>query len=107
MLENLLIFAATLIVPFAIAFGLAHYRPASRNLRNAAIAAAPVFLPFIGGALWITVTELIGCGDACDEKAMTWAMALYVIAVLTGVTGFGVGLLGDTYARNRAAKGDD
>jgi hypothetical protein len=31
-----------------------------------------------------------------------WLMAFFVIGVLTGVTGFGVGLLGDAYARRRA-----
>lgn len=102
MIENLLIFAATLIVPSAIAFALAHYRPASRNLRNAAIGAAPVCLPFFGIAAWITATELIGCGETCEDASIMWAMALYIIGAITAVTGFGAGLIGDTFARNRA-----
>lgn len=105
MTDELLIFVAVVVIPFPIGFALAHYRPASRNLKNAALAALPVSLPCFAWALWVTLTEDMTCSpEPCETMAPLWAMALYVIGVLTGVTGFGVGLLGDTYARNRAKK---
>lgn len=103
MTYQFLIFFAVVLVPFPIGFVLADYRPESRNLKNAAIAALPVSLPCFAYALWITLTEDMTCTpEPCEDMAPLWAMALYVIGVLTGVTGFGVGLLGDAYARNRA-----
>ncbi|MGB3796643.1 MAG: hypothetical protein WA957_10130 [Alteraurantiacibacter sp.] len=103
MIEQYLIFIAVIVIPFPIGFALAHYRPASRNLKNAAIAAVPVSLPFFAWALWVTLTEDMTCTtEPCEDMATLWAIALYVIGVLTGVTGFGVGLLGDFYARKRA-----
>ncbi len=103
MLFELLIFAATILMPLAIGFALGHFRPASRNFRNALLATLPVCLPFFAWALWIALTEDLSCTtDPCENVMPLWAMALFAIGVLTGVTGFGVGLLGDTYARNRA-----
>jgi len=105
MIVELVIFIAVLLVPFAIGFTLAHFRPGSRNLRNAAFACLPVCLPFFGWALWVTLTQDLTCSPKpCEDIAQLWVMALFVIGVLTSVTGFGVGLLGDTYARNRAQK---
>lgn len=102
MSDELLIFAAVVVVPFPIGFVLAHYRPHSRPLRNALWAALPISLPCFAWALWITLTEDLSCSqEPCDNYAVLWAMALYVIGVLTGITGFGVGLLGDAYARRR------
>ncbi len=106
MLDQLLIFAAVILIPFPIGYLLASKRPHSRPARNALFAALPVSLPFFVWAAWITATQVLGCeGDACNETAQVWAMALYLIGFLTGVTGFGVGLIGDTVARNKAKKG--
>jgi len=103
MLDQLLIFVAVIVIPFPIGYVLASKRPQSRNFRNAIVAAAPVSLPFFVWAAWITATQVIGCTrDACNDVAQLWAMALYLIGFLAGVTGFGVGLIGDTVARNRA-----
>ena len=105
MIDQLLIFAAVIAIPFPIGYGLATWRPHSRTIRNAIVAALPVSLPFFLWAAWITATQVIGCEAAgCNDDALLWAMALYVIGVLTGITGFGVGLIGDTVARNRAKK---
>ena len=57
MTDELLIFVAVVVIPFPIGFALAHYRPASRNLKNAALAALPVSLPCFAWALWVTLTE--------------------------------------------------
>lgn len=104
MSDELLIFAAALLVPFPIGYALAHFRPQSRTIRNGILAALPISLPCFAWALWITLTEDLSCSEEpCDNFAVLWAMALYVIGVLTAVTGFGVGLLGDAYARRRAA----
>ncbi|WP_120078355.1 hypothetical protein [Aurantiacibacter odishensis] len=104
MTDQFLIFFAVVLVPFPIGFVLAHYRPESRSLKNAALAALPVSLPCFAYALWITFTNDMTCPtkEPCENMAVLWAMAFYVIGVLTAVTGFGVGLLGDAYARNRA-----
>lgn len=108
MIDQLLIFAAVIAIPFPIGYGLATWRPRSRNIRNAVFAALPVSLPFFLWALTISLTEDMTCsGEGCNESAQLWAMALYVIGVLTGITGFGVGLIGDTVARNRAKKGGE
>lgn len=104
MSDQLLIFVAVVAIPFPIGFALAHFRPHSRSLKNALIAALPVSLPCFAFALWITLSQDFSCPaqGPCDNTARLWAMAFYVIGFLTGVTGFGVGLLGDAYARNRA-----
>jgi len=106
MTDELLIFVAVVVIPFPIGFALAHFRPNSRNLKNALIAALPISLPCFAYALWITLSQDLSCPaeGPCENTARLWAMAFYVIGFLTGVTGFGVGLLGDTYARNRAKK---
>ncbi|MEL1250539.1 hypothetical protein [Aurantiacibacter gilvus] len=105
MLVNLLVFVLVIVVPFPIGFGLAHYWPERKNLKNAAVAALPACLPFFGFALWVTLTRESNCVvDDCDDMAQLWAMGLYVLGVMTAVTGFGVGLLGDAYARRRAAE---
>ncbi|WAT18097.1 hypothetical protein OZN62_00540 [Aurantiacibacter sp. MUD11] len=104
MLE-LLVFALVILVPFPIGFALAHYRPQSKNLKNAAWAALPACLPFFGFGLWIVLTQDLSCEDPpCQNMAPMWAMAMGVLGVLTAVTGYGVGLLGDAWARNRARK---
>lgn len=106
MIVELLVFAMAIVVPFVAGFALAHFRPQSRNLKNAAAAALPVSLPFFTWAIWVTFMQDMNCTpEPCETMAPLWAMALYVIGVLTGVTGFGVGLLGDAYARNRAGSG--
>ena len=103
MISQFLIFFAVVLVPFPIGYVLAHHHPESRSLKNAAIAALPVSLPCFAYALWITFTQDMSCTtEPCENMAPLWAMAFYVIGVLTAVTGFGVGLLGDAYARNRA-----
>lgn len=103
MIDAFIIFVIVIVVPFPIGFALAHFRPETRNLKNAALAALPVSLPCFAYALWITLTEDMSCSpQPCEDMAPIWAMAFYVIGVLTGLTGFGVGLLGDAYARNRA-----
>lgn len=105
MIIELLVFALVILVPFPVGFALAHLRPASKNLRNAAWAALPACLPFFGFALWITLTQDMSCDvEPCENMAPVWAMALYVLGVVTAVTGYGIGLLGDAYARNRAKK---
>lgn len=101
MFDALVIFVIVIVVPFPIGFALAHFRPESRNMKNAALAALPVCLPPFAYALWITLTQDMTCQqEPCTGPI--WVMAFYVIGVLTGVTGFGVGLLGDAYARSRA-----
>lgn len=108
MIDQYLIFIAALVVPFGIGFALGHFRPHVRSMKNAVLAALPVCLPFFAWALWVTLTEDLSCtANPCENMAPMWAMALYVIAVLTGVTGFGVGLLGDAYARRRAEERHD
>ncbi len=103
MLDQFLIFVAVIVIPLPIGYLLANKRPQSRNIINAIFAALPVSLPFFVWAGWITINDVIGCDPAtCNETAQVWAMALYMIGFLTGVTGFGVGLIGDTMARNRA-----
>jgi len=104
MTDQFLIFIAVVVVPFPIGFVLAHYRPDSKAMKNALIAALPVALPCFAYALWITLAYDMSCPaeGPCENGAQLWAMAFYVIGVLTGVTGFGVGLLGDAFARNRA-----
>ncbi len=105
MIIELLVFVLVIVVPFPIGFALAHYRPASKNLRNAALAMLPACLPFFGFALWITLRPNPECTiEDCEDMATAWAMALYVLGVVTAVTGFGVGLLGDSYARKRATE---
>ncbi len=105
MILELLVFALVILVPFPIGFALAHRRPASRNFRNAAIAMLPACLPFFGFALWIALTQDMTCEvEPCEDMASLWAMGLFVLGVMTAATGFGVGLLGDAYARNRASK---
>ena len=108
MIIELLVFALVIVVPFPIGFALAHYWPQRKNLKNAAVAALPACLPFFGFALWVTLTRESNCVvEECDDMAQMWAMGLYVLGVMTAVTGFGVGLLGDSYARNRAKKQAD
>ena len=103
MIDAFIIFVIVIVVPFPIGFALAHFRPQSRNLKNAALAALPVSLPCFAFAIWISLTQDMTCEqEPCT--APVWAMAFYVIGVLTGATGFGVGLLGDAYARNRAKR---
>ena len=103
MTDQFLIFIAVVVMPFPIGFALAHYRPESRSVKNALIAAIPVSLPCFAYALWITFAYDMTCTEEpCDNYAVLWAIAFYVIGVLTAVTGFGVGLLGDAWARNRA-----
>ena len=108
MLDQFLIFVAVIAIPLPIGYSLAKWRPQSRGVRNAIFAALPVSLPFFVWAVWIMLTEDMSCDpEPCEDMAPLWAMALYVIGFLTGVTGFGVGLIGDTMARNRAKQGGD
>ncbi|MFB0611176.1 hypothetical protein [Aurantiacibacter poecillastricola] len=105
MIVQLIVFLAVIVVPFPIGFVLAHYRPESRRWVNALFAALPVALPCFAYALYLTLVFDLSAEDGAGENMATiWAMAFYVIGILTGVTGFGVGLLGDAYARNRAKK---
>lgn len=108
MLIELLVFALAILVPFPIGYALAHFRPQSRKFRNAAIAALPACLPFFGFAIWITLTQDMSCDvEPCENMAPVWAMALYILGIVTAVTGFGGGLIGDTMARNKAMKGGE
>ncbi len=104
MLDQYLIFLAVILIPFPIGFAMAHYRPRSKPMKNALYAALPVSLPCFAYALWNALTQDLGCPaqGPCENMAQLWLIAFFVIGVLTGVTGFGVGLLGDAYARNRA-----
>lgn len=108
MIIELLVFALVILVPGPLGFALGHFRPQVKNLKNAAIAALPACLPFFGFALWITLTQDMSCEDPpCQNMAPMWAMALYVLGVVTAVTGFGIGLLGDSWARNRAKRNSE
>ncbi|MWV28268.1 hypothetical protein [Aurantiacibacter rhizosphaerae] len=104
MIEQYLIFIAVIVIPFPIGFALAHFRPHSKSLKNAALSALPIALPCFAYAIWIALTQDLSCPaqGPCENMAQIWLIALCVIGVLTGVTGFGVGLLGDAYARRRA-----
>ncbi len=104
MIDQYLIFIAVIVIPFPIGFALAHYRPRSKPMKNALLAAIPISLPCFAYALWIALTQDLSCPveGPCENMAQLWLMAFFVIGVLTGVTGFGVGLLGDAYARRRA-----
>ncbi len=108
MIDQYLIFIAVIAIPFPIGFALAHYRPHSNSLKNAALAAIPVALPCFAYAIWIALTQDLACPaeGPCENMAQLWLMAFLVIGVLTAVTGFGVGLLGDAYARKRAERGE-
>ena len=102
---ELLVFALVILVPFPIGFALGHFRPHTNNLKNAGIAAVPACLPFFGFAIWIAVTQYLECtDDACEQTLPLLAMAMFVLGVVTAVTGYGIGLLGDAFARNRAEK---
>ena len=107
MIDQYLIFIAVIAIPFPIGFALAHYRPHSKQPEERGLfAAIPVALPCFAYALWIALTQDLTCPaeGPCENMAQLWLMAFLVIGVLTGVTGFGVGLLGDAYARKRAER---
>lgn len=105
MIVELLIFALAIVVPFPVGYFLARRRPQWSKFKNAALAALPACLPFFGSALWVTLTQDMSCEvEPCENMAPIWAMAVYVVGVITAITGFGVGLMGDIYARSKATK---
>jgi len=104
MIPELLIFVLVVVVPAPIGYALAWFRPESKSVKNGLIAALPISLGFFGFALWVTLTQdMNDCTELpCENVAPIWAMALYVLGVVTFITGLGAGLLGDAFARKRA-----
>ena len=102
------VFVAALLVPAAIGFALGKFRPGNRRVVNGLYAAAPVALVFFGFAGWIALTQDLSCDVApCQNMAPLWAIVLFVLGVVTFITGLGAGMLADALARNRAEQSAD
>ncbi|MEN7536068.1 hypothetical protein [Aurantiacibacter flavus] len=105
MLVELSVFVATLTVPAAIGFGLGTMRPGNKRVTNGLIAAAPVAVAFFAFAGWIALTQDMSCEvEPCQNMAPLWAIVMFVLGVVTFITGLGVGMIADAFARNRAEK---
>ena len=63
MTDQFLIFFAVVLVPFPIGFVLAHYRPESRSLKNAALAALPGMIETAHDDLDGLKPALLGASD--------------------------------------------
>jgi hypothetical protein len=97
MVLELVVFALVILVPAPAGYGLARVRPGSVPWKNGLLSALPALLPFLGFAGWLSFF-----GQTEGETAILAAIALWVLGVIAFVTGMGLGLLGDAWARSRA-----
>lgn len=105
MYVELSVFAAALVVPAAIGFALGTRRPGNKRVTNGLIATAPIAVAFFGFAAWIALTQDMSCNvEPCQNMAPLWAIVMFVLGVVTFITGLGVGMIADAFARHRAEK---